>query len=78
MVQPNGPPHPPPLHFPTSTSLQPRNSEPIPLPRHRLRVRDGNFLALYPCTAEYVEYEPGTGGAFLPACSVWIGDPVLG
>ena len=78
MVQPNGRPHPPSLYFPTPTSLQPHNPKPVPLPRHRLRACDGDFLALYPCTAEYVEYEPGTGRALFLACSVWIGNLVLG
>lgn len=71
MVHTALPPNAAPLHLPAPTNLERANTEPSPLPSHRLRAADGHLLAVHPGAAERAGHQPGAGRAFLPAGGVW-------
>ena len=78
MVQPNGRPHPPPLHLLAPSRPQPRYPKPRPLPGNPLRSRHGYFLAVHTTVTSCAEYESSPCGTFLFAGDVWIGGFVSG
>jgi len=58
--------------FPTPSSVQQDDAEPVTLPSYCLRAGHGYFLALYPTITVNSGYEPSSGWAFLLAGCFWM------